>query len=131
MHDITQNAIVNRCLLSHHTSNTCHHHSIVNVHLVIDKNISGPELNYVTCKVYNRKGSHCRPCIDGYGPAAFSDGITCADCSKHSRFWILNLLFQLTMVTLMYIIVILFQISPLNLIITYSQLFVNAMKGGN
>ena len=133
--NVTQNAIVSRCLLSRQTSDTCQHHKIVNAHLVIAANISGPELNYVTCKLYNRKGSHCRQCIDGYGPAAFSDGITCADCSKYRHLWILNLLFQLIMVTLMYIIVILFQIrgtsSPLNVIITYSQLFINAMKDGN
>ena len=48
--------------------------------VIIPTSISGPELNYVTCKVYNRKGSHCRQCIDGYGLVTFSDGITCADC---------------------------------------------------
>ena len=63
---------------------------------------------------YNRKGFHCSQCIDGYGPAAFSDSITCADCSKYGHLWILNLLFQLTMVTVMYIIVILFQIKGTN-----------------
>lgn len=131
---VTQKAVVNRCLLSRRASFTCRHRSIVYVHQVITTNISGPELNYVTCKVYNRKGSHCKQCIDGYGTAVFSDGVTCADCSKYRHFWILNLLFQLTMVTLMYIIVILFQIkgtsSPLGVLIAYSQLFVNAIKDG-
>ena len=120
--NVTQ-AVVNRCLISHQAFDSCQHHSIVDADLVIPTNISGPELNYVTYKVYNRKGFHCRHCIDGYGPAAFSDGITCADCSKFRHLWILNLVFQLAMVTLMYIIVILFQIkgtsSPLNVIITY------------
>ena len=129
--NVSQNVVVNRCLLSRQTSDSCVHHSL-NAHLVIPTNVSGPELNYVTCKEYNRKGFHCRQCIDGYGPAAFSDSITCADCSKYRHLWILNLLFQLTMVTLMYIIVILFQIkgtsSPLNVIITYCQLFINAIK---
>ena len=128
----TQNTVVNRCVLSHQTFDSCQHHRIIDPHLVIPTNMSGPELNYVMCKVYNRKGFHCRQCIDSYGPAAFSDGITstCADCSKYRHLWILNLLFQLTMVTLMYMIVILFQIkgtsSPLNVIITYCQLFINA-----
>jgi hypothetical protein len=80
--NVIQNAVVNRLLIPRQTSDSCQHHSIVNTHLVIPTNISGPELNYVTCKVYNRKGTHCRQCIDGYGPAAFSDGITCADCLK-------------------------------------------------
>ena len=131
----TQNAVVNRCLLSHQISDACQHHSIVNAHLIIPTSISGPKLNFVTCKLYNRKGFHCRQCIDGYGPAAFSDGITCADCSKYRHLWILNLLFQLTVVILMYIIVILLQIrgtsSPLNVIITYCQLFINAIKNSS
>ena len=96
-------------------------------------NVSGPEISNVTCKQYNRQGSRCSQCIDGYGPAAFSDGFTCADCnSQHSHLWFLNLLLQLTMVTLMYVVVVLFQIkgtsSPLNVIITYAQLCVCAVK---
>ena len=41
-------------------------------------------------------------CISGYGPAVCSDDITCADFSKLKFLWILNLAFQLTMVTLIY-----------------------------
>ena len=129
--NVSQSAVVNRCLLSRQASDSCQHHSL-NAYLVIPTNLSGPELNYVTCKEYNRKGFHCRQCIDGYGPAAFSDSITCTNCSKYMHLWILNLLFQLTMVTLMYVLVILFQIkgtsSPLNVMITYCQLFINAVK---
>ena len=54
--------------------------------VIIPTSISGPELNYVTCKVCNRKGSYCRQCIDGYGLATFSDGITCADCSHRMNY---------------------------------------------
>jgi hypothetical protein len=130
--NVTQSAVVNRCLLSRQTSDTRQHHSIIDAYLNIPTNVSGSELNYGTCKVYNRKGFHCRQCIDGYGPAAFSDGVTCADCSKYRHLWILNLLFQLAMVTLMYVIVLLFQIrgtsSPLNVMITYCQLLINTIK---
>ena len=51
----------------------------------IPANISGPEINSITCKQYNRQGTQCSQCIEGYGPAAaaFSDGFTCADCSSH------------------------------------------------
>ena len=91
----------------------------------IPTNITGPELNNVTCSVHNRNGAQCRHCIDGHGPAVFSDGITCADCSQHKHLWVLNLLLQLTMVTILYVIVIVFQIngtsSPFNVFITYSQ----------
>ena len=71
----------------------------------ISTNITAPEIN------------------DGHGPAVFSDGFTCADCSEHRHLWVLNLLFQLTMVTILYIIIVVFQIngtaSPLNILITY------------
>ena len=101
----------------------------------IPTNISGPELNRCVCSGYNRKGAQCRECIEGYGPAAFSDGVTCADCSKYRYHWILYFIFQLTMVTVMYLAVVLFGIngtaSPINIIITYSQLSTIAISIGS
>ena len=98
----------------------------------VSMNISGDTLNYVTCGGYNRKGAQCRQCVDGYGPAPFSDGVSCADCFKHKHLWVLNLLFQLLMVTLMYIIFIPLQISaassPHNIIIMYIQLTAMTLK---
>ena len=86
----------------------------------------------MTCSPYNRHGAQCQHCINGYGPAAFSDGATCADCSRHKYVWLLNLAFQLMAVTLMYLVVILFQIkgtsSPFNIIITNCQLGLNAIR---
>ena len=129
----TQSTEINRCPFLQ-ISNVCKQHKLVNTPLMTT-NISGSELNYRTCSSYNRHGAQCRQCIDGYGPAAFSDGVTCADCSKHKHMWILNLLFQLTMVTLMYLMVILFQIkgtsSPFNVTITYTRLCINAFMNGN
>ena len=73
--------------------------------------------------------------MDGYGPAAFSDSVTCADCSRHKYLWLLNLAFQLMAVTLMYLVVVLFQIkgtcSPFNIIITNCQLGLNAIMTGS
>ena len=65
-----------------------------------------------------------RHCIDVHGPAVFSDDITCADYSQHRHLyvaWVINLLFQLTTVTLvlLYVIDIVFQING-----TYSP-FIN------
>ena len=57
-------------------------------------NITGTQLNDETCKIYNREGPRCRQCITGHGPAPFSDGFHCADCSKHRHMWILNVLAQ-------------------------------------
>ena len=119
----TQSAVVNHCPMPGLI--TCPHYGFFTIHIA--SNTSGQEVNDISCKQYNRQGSQCSQCIDGYGPAAFSDGFTCADCnSQHSHLWFLNLLLQLSMVTLMYVVVVLFQIkgtsSPLNVIITYTQL---------
>ena len=88
-------------------------------------NISGEKFDFRMCNSFNRQGAQCSQCISGYGPAVFSDGITCADCSKRKFLWILNLAFQLTMVTLICLIFMLLQIkgtsSPLNIIIAYIQ----------
>ena len=126
----TQSVLFNRCPFTHQVSKfICSQHSYVDSTHPIPTNISGPELNHLTCKKYNRQGTQCREYRDGYGPAAFSDGFSCADCSQHPHLWVLNLFLQLTMVTLMYLVVILFQIkgtsSPLNVIITYSQLCIS------
>ena len=88
--------------------------------------ISGSALESLSCGEYNRQGSQCKHCIDGYGPSLFSGDIVCADCSKHRNIWILTLLFQLTMATLMCLAFIIFKVngsaSPFNIIIAYGQL---------
>lgn len=120
----TQDIEICRCL---YRQNSCDNSYMYN----ISTNISGPTLNDIVCKAYNRHGTHCSQCIQGYGPAAYSDGIICADCSKYRHFWILNLLLQLVMVTILYLVIVLFQIkgtsSPFNIIITYGQLTVNGI----
>ena len=127
--NVTHKEEVSRCLFIH-KDDLCKSY----VTYSIPTNLSGPELNYFTCSSYNRQGALCKQCIDGYGPAPFSDDVSCADCSRHKRLWILYLLFQLTMVTLMYLAVILFGIKrtccPLNIIITYCHLGVNAVMIG-
>ena len=127
----TRDLEISRCLQIPHERNMCNNYNRYS----ISSDIAGPTLNNVTCKPYNRQGAQCQHCIDGYGPAAFSDGTTCADCSKHRYMWILNLIFQLMAVTLMYLIVILFQIkgtcSPFNIIITNCQLILNAILIGS
>ena len=97
----------------------------------ISTNITGPELNEWMCGGMNREGTQCKQCISGYGPAALSDGVSCADCSKHRHMWILNLLLQLLFLTILFVVIMVLQIkgtaSPWNIIITYSQLVVNAL----
>ena len=100
-------------------------------HYKIPTKLSGPELNQWMCGKLNREETQCKQCISGYGPAALSDGVSCADCSKYRHMWILNLLLQLVMLTIMFVIIMVLQIkgtaSPWNIIISYSQLVVNAL----
>ena len=130
----TNSAGIHRCLLNYWDFNgTCIGHHLNTYHVPND--ISGMEVNYLTCqKLNNRQGTNCECCVDGYGPAVFSDGISCADCSKRRHLWILNVLFQLSMVTLLCLMFMLLQIkgasSPLNVIITYSQLCAIGLKIG-
>ena len=97
----------------------------------ISTSLTGPELNRWMCGRLNRQGAHCKQCISSYGPAALSDGVSCADCSKHKYWWILNLLLQVLCLTIMFVVITVLQIkgtaSPWNIIITYSQLTVNAL----
>ena len=110
------------------SDNKCEIHGVYR----ISTNAFGENLNHFTCGDYNRQGRYCRQCVDGYGPALFSDDATCADCSKHRQLWILNLMFQLFMVTILCLLLMLFQIkgtsSPLNVIITYAQMAAMGLK---
>ena len=114
---------ISRCLYTHKLLHTAR--KVCGDSYSISTDITGPELNNLTCSLYNRQGPQRRQCVDGYGPAVFSDSVTCADCSKHKHFWILNLVFQLTVVTIMYLVVILLQIkgtnSPYNIMMAYVQ----------
>ena len=73
-------------------------------------NLTGPELNKQICGRLNRQGAQCKQCISGHGPAAMSDGVSCADCSTHKHFWILNLLVQLSCLTIMFLVIMVLQI---------------------
>ena len=100
-------------------------------HYYISANLSGPELNKWMCGRLNRQGAQCKQCISGYGSAALSDGVSCADCTKYRHMWILNLLLQLLLLTIMLVVIMVLPIkctaSPWNIIITYCQLVVNTL----
>ena len=120
--NITSGAEIHRCLFTKWNDDMCSLHDVYR----IPTTATGETLNHLTCGDYNRQGSYCSQCIDGYGPAVFSDDATCADCSKHRHLWILNLVFQLCMVTILCLVLMLFQIkgtsSPLNVIIMCAQM---------
>jgi hypothetical protein len=120
----TQDVEVGRCLFiykRHMCSYSGYHKLLYN----IPTNVSGPELNRFMCSGYNREGAQCRRCIEGYGPALFSDGVTCTDCSKHRYHWILYFIFQLTMVTIMYLAVVLLRSMEL---LAHSMLSLRTVK---
>ena len=125
----TKQAELQSCLFSQWNFNDeiCERYAVPDTYR-IPANISVSDLNYAMCKGYNRRGPQCRQCADEYGPTLFTDSTLCADCSKRQHLWILNLLFQLTMITLMYLIFIPLQISatstPYNVATTYIQLVV-------
>ena len=110
---------------------TCEQYTVSDAYR-IPANISGSDLDNITCKEYSRQGPQCRKCKEGYGPTLFNDGTLCANCSKRQYLWILYILFQLTMITSMYLIFIPFQIcaasSPFNVTITYIQLIILGFK---
>ena len=128
----TDSAEIHRCLLDHWDTNSVCIRPLQSFYH-ISTNISGMELNYLSCKrLNNRQNSLCKDCIKGYGPAVFSNSVSCTDCSKHRHLWILNVFFQLFMVSLLCLVIMLLQIkgtaSPLNTIITYSQICAVALK---
>ena len=126
----TGSAEIHRCLFTKWSDYTCVNHDYYD----IPTTISGEKLNHFTCDEYNRQGRYCSQCIDGYGPAAFSDDATCTDCSKHRHLWIMNLTFQLFMVTILCLLLILLQVkgtsSPFNVIIMYGQVATAGLKLG-
>ena len=127
----TNTQLFSYCLVIRHKYKTsiCHKHELG--FYSVNAKISGAQLNNFTCSSVNRMGTQCSQCIEGYGPAALSDNISCANCSKQRHLWILTVLLQLAMLTVMYFLFTLLQVkgtsSPLNIILTYSQLIVNAV----
>ena len=62
----TKQAELQSCLFSQWNSDEmCEKYAVPDTYR-IPANISGSELDYVTCKGYNRQGAQCRQCIDGY-----------------------------------------------------------------
>ena len=69
------------------------------------------ELDEVMCGPYNRRGLLCGECKDGYGPAAYSIDMTCANCSSAwSRYAIsLYLFLQVVPTTLIFLCFVVFR----------------------
>ena len=91
------------------------------------------ELNDYMCGPLNRKGRVCSECKDGYGLAVTSVGFQYLECSKCTGVWYgvpLFLLLEMFPLTVLYLVILLFQINitsgSITCFIFYSQLVVIA-----
>ena len=83
------------------------------------------ELNNYMCSPLNRKGLVCSECADGFGPSVTSFGQRCVNCSDAWYGVPLFLLLKLVPITVLYLIILAFQISvtsaPMPCFIMYAQ----------
>lgn len=75
----------------------------------VPKNVS--DINHTQCDPYKRKGLFCGECRDGYGPAAYSFHLQCANCSHMSTgvAIVLYALLEILPVTIFFFIVLIFR----------------------
>ena len=99
---------------------------------LLPENIS--ELNHFMCGPLNRKGYLCRDCIDGFGPSMslIEHPNHCYECRGAYRGVMLYLAIVLLPLTLLYLLILIFQIkmtsAPIPCFVLYSQLIVIAFS---
>ena len=95
------------------------------------------KLNDFMCGNLHRKGFLCKDCINGTSAPIYSYEYSCVNCSSDDvRInWLLFLVLQTVPVTLLFLVVTVFNISatsgPLNAFIFYSQVISNPSVAGN
>ena len=67
------------------------------------------ELNMAMCGPFSRHDRLCGRCKPGYGPGVFSANVNCFRCSGPYHGWLLYLVFELVPVTVMFLLVMIFQ----------------------
>ena len=86
------------------------------------------KLNSAMCGPFNRQGRVCGRCKSGYGPAVFSANFNCYRCSGSYHGWGLYLFLELFPVTLLFLLIVLFQFratsGSMNCFLLLSQLAV-------
>ena len=92
-------------------------------YILLPKNLS--QLNDYMCGPLNRKGLVCSECADGFGPSVTSFGYRCANCTDVTYGVPLFLFIKLIPITILYLIILVFQISvtspPMPCLIMFSQ----------
>ena len=95
-----------------------------------EKNSSSPyrslppnvsEWNELMCGRFNRKGSLCGECLDGYYISVYSYDLTCTKCPDSGSNWYKFLLIAFLPLTVFYVVVVVFKI---NIHSTYLQGYV-------
>ena len=69
------------------------------------------ELSEVFCGKFNRQGSLCGSCKDGYFPLAYSYNMTCVKCEETWYNWIEYLLIVYVPLTIFYLVILFFQVN--------------------
>jgi hypothetical protein len=78
----------------------------------LPQNVS--ELNEEMCRQFNRQGRLCGRCRDGYYPPVYSYDLHCLNCTYSRYNWIKFALQAFGPLTVFFIIVVTFSISPIN-----------------
>ena len=117
--DSSGNNFLGKAIYCNHQKSTDH------LYFELPTNIS--YLNDFMCGSLNRRGLLCRYCLDGFGPAVFTNGYACENCTWHSYIGVtLYLLLELVPITAFYLFVLVFQIrvtsAPMNGFIFFSQI---------
>ena len=99
-------------------------------YIILPRNLS--QLNDYMCGPLNRKGLVCSQCADGFGPSITSFGYKCVNCTDAWYRVPLFLLLEFAPITVLYLIVLVFQISvtspPMPCFIMCAQLMILAIK---
>ena len=102
----TNQTEVGQCLLN--CEHFIHGHAY-QIYSVYPSNVS--ELNDALCSDFNRKGSLCGSCKDGYFPLAYSYNMTCVKCEDTWYNWIEYIVIVYLPLTIFYFIILFFQIN--------------------
>ena len=72
---------------------------------------NGSQLTEVFCGKFNRQGSLCGSCKDGYYPLAYSYNMTCVKCEETWYNWLEYLLIVYVPLTIFYLVILFFQVN--------------------
>ena len=99
----TNTTLLGICLYNSHRSET--------LDLVGYYPSNGSQLTEVFCGKFNRQGSLCGSCKDGYFPLAYSYNMTCVKCEATWYNWIEYLLIVYVPLTIFYLVILFFQVN--------------------